>query len=272
MPGRLDGKRAVLVGAGQTRGATVGFGRATALLFAREGAQVMVVDVDRDRADETASIVREAGGAAAVHVADHTSDEECAGMAAAAQRELGGVDVLYDGVGIAARMSTLAETSEDTWDRLMSVNLKGMFLATRHILPLMVRQGSGGSIVLISSTGATNAGLRGVQTAYGVAKAGLNRLVLGIAAAHAEHDIRCNAIMPGMIETPMAIEGALSSDGLTVSGLTRDEYVAQRAAAIPMRYKGSAEDVAFAALYFASDESRYVSGACLPVDGALSAA
>src|SRR5690348_15155930 len=123
MAGRLENKRAVLVGAGQTQGATLGFGRATALLFAREGARVMIVDIDRDSAEETAAMVRAEGGTAVVHVADHTSDEQCAEMAAAAARELGGVDVLYDGVGIAPERARI-EVSVEAWDRIMEVNLK----------------------------------------------------------------------------------------------------------------------------------------------------
>jgi NAD(P)-dependent dehydrogenase (short-subunit alcohol dehydrogenase family) len=265
MPGRLEGKRVILVGAGQTKGETVGFGRATAVLFAAEGACVFIVDIDGDSAEETATMVRAAGGNAVVHVADHTSDEQCREMVAVAERELGGVDVLYNGVGINVA-GDLTDVGVDVWDRVMDVNLKGMFLTSRAVVPLMIRQGTGGSIVLISSMGA----IGGLATGpYGVAKAGVNRLVLSLAAFYAPHGIRCNAIMPGFISTPMAIEGALQ-DGLTVGGLTREEYISQRDAAVPMPYKGSAMDVAYAALYFASDESRYVSGALLPVDGAFS--
>jgi NAD(P)-dependent dehydrogenase (short-subunit alcohol dehydrogenase family) len=151
----------------------------------------------------------------------------------------------------------------------MDVNLKGMFLAVRNVVPVMVGQGSGGSIVLVSSLGAIG-GLRGVASAYGVSKAGLNRLVRGLAAGYAAHDIRANAIMPGMIDTPMAIEATLADGTQSASRLTREQYVAQRDALVPMAYKGSSMDVAYAALYFACDESRYVSGTALAVDGALS--
>lgn len=229
----------------------------------------MVVDRDRDSAEETAAQVRAEGGFAVVHVADHTSDEQCREMAAAAERELGGVDVLYNGVGIHGS-GALVEIGVDLWDRVMDANLKGMFFTARHVIPLMTRQGTGGSIVLISSIGAIG-GLRGVASAYGVAKAGVNRLVLALAASHAADNIRCNAIMPGMIDTPMAVDTALSVAGHMAEGLTREEYAAKRAALVPLAYKGSAMDVAYAALYFASDESRYVSGALLPVDGALAA-
>jgi NAD(P)-dependent dehydrogenase (short-subunit alcohol dehydrogenase family) len=212
--------------------------------------------------------VRAEGGTAVVHVGDHTSAEDCNAMAAAARRELGGVDVLYNGVGIAGPRAAPANTEPDEWDQVMDLNLKGMFLTARSIVPLMVEQDSGGSIVLISSAGAVG-GLSWVPTAYGVSKAGVNRLVSSLAAAYAPHDIRCNGIMPGLIDTPMAIDSTIGKDGRTPAGLTRDEYAAHRETLVPMRYKGSAMDVAFAALYFASDESRYVSGAVLPVDGAL---
>jgi NAD(P)-dependent dehydrogenase (short-subunit alcohol dehydrogenase family) len=270
MSGRLERKRVVLVGAGQTKGESIGFGRATALLFAREGARLMIVDIDRDSAEETARMVAQDGGSAVVHIADHTSEEDCRDMAAAALEELGGIDVLYDGVGIVGvgGRRPLLEVTAEVWDRVMDVNLKGMFLAARSILPLMVSQGLGGSIVLISSLGAVG-GLRGAPSTYAISKAGVNRLVSFLAAEYAQYNIRCNGIMPGLIDTPMAIDGSLDVDGYTETGLTREEYVAQRDAAVPMAYKGSAIDVAYAALYFASDESRYVSGALLPIDGAL---
>jgi NAD(P)-dependent dehydrogenase (short-subunit alcohol dehydrogenase family) len=230
----------------------------------------MIVDIDRESAEKTAQVVTSDGGRAAVHVADHTSEEDCRDMAAAALDELGGIDILYDGVGIVGvgGRRPLVEVTPDLWDHVMNVNLKGMFLAARSVLPLMVSQGTGGSIVLISSLGAVG-GLRGAPSTYAISKAGVNRLVSFLAAEYAAHNIRCNAIMPGLIDTPMAIDGALDAEGRTETGLTREEYVAQRDAAVPMAYKGSAMDVAYAALYFASDESRYVSGALLPVDGAL---
>lgn len=268
MAGRLAGKRAVLVGAGQTPGLTAGFGRATAQLFADEGARVMVVDIDEARAEDTAAAIRKGGGEAFAHVTDHTSDEQCRALAAAAVARLGGIDVFYDGVGISGGGAPLADITEETWDRLMDVNLKGMFLAVRHVVPVMVSQGTGGSIVLISSLGAVG-GLRGVASAYGVSKAGINRLVRGLAAGYAGHNIRANAIMPGMIDTPMAIEANLADPSHPASKLTREQYTAQRDATVPMAYKGSALDVAYAALYFASDESRYVSGTALAVDGAM---
>ncbi len=269
MSGRLEGKRAVLIGAGQTEGQSVGFGRATALLFAREGASLMLVDINRGRVEETAEMVASEAGKAIVHVADHTSEEQCRGMAEAAQAELGGVDILYNGVGIVGPQGRrpLAEVSVELWDHVMNVNLKGMFLSARSVLPLMISQETGGSIVLVSSLGAI--GGSGCPPAYGVSKAGVNRLVSSLASGYAAHNIRCNGIMPGLIVTPMAIEGALDASGHTEDGLSREEYIAVRDAAVPMAYKGDATDVAYAALYFASDESRYVSGALLSVDGAL---
>jgi NAD(P)-dependent dehydrogenase (short-subunit alcohol dehydrogenase family) len=229
----------------------------------------MLVDIDRGRVEDTAEMVASEGGIAIVYVADHTSEEQCRAMAGAARAKLGGVDILYNGVGIVGPQGRrpLAEVSVELWDHVMNVNLKGMFLSARSVLPLMISQKTGGSIVLVSSLGAIRGS--GCPPAYGVSKAGVNRLVSSLASGYAAHNIRCNGIMPGLIVTPMAIEGALDASGHTEDGLSREEYIALRDAAVPMAYKGDATDVAYAALYFASDESRYVSGALLPVDGAL---
>ena len=260
--GRLDGKRVVLIGAGQARGPSIGIGRATSLLFAREGARLMLVDRDTDAAEETRALITAEGSDAIVQRADVTSAADCDALSEATRAALGGVDVLFNGVGILGP-GLAGDVDEDLWDTVMDTNLKGMWLSARSLLPLMIEQKSG-SIVFISSIG----GIRGgTSSVYGVSKAGVNRLVKSVAATYAAHDIRANAIMPGLMDTPMAIDSAI--EGTEIS---RDELVREREAKIPMAYKGSAWDVAYAALYFASDESRYVSGACLPVDGAVLAA
>ncbi len=262
MTGRLEGKRVVLVGAGQSPGVAMGIGRATALLFAQEGARLLLVDRDPASAAETASMMDPGCDEASVLRADITRADDCARLAETARSTLGGVDVLFNGVGILGP-GLVAQVSEELWDTVIETNLKAMWLVAKHVLPIMVEQ-RGGSFVAVSSIGAERGG---TSAAYGVSKAGVSRLVKSIAATYGQHNIRANAILPGLIDTPMAIDGAVA--GTTMS---RDELSRQREARVPMAYKGSASDVAYAALFFASDESRYVSGACLPVDGAVLAA
>jgi NAD(P)-dependent dehydrogenase (short-subunit alcohol dehydrogenase family) len=259
MTGRLAGKRAVLIGAGQSPGQSVGIGRSTALLFAREGAELLLVDKDRAGVDETRAQIIAAGGRATVHVADITDAASCARMADAAQSELGGVDVVFNSVGIVGSGS-VTEVEEIVWDSVIETNLKSMWLVAAHLLPAMVEV-RGGSFIAVSSIAAERGGN---ATAYAVSKAGINRLVRSIAQQYAQFDIRANAIMPGLIDTPMAIDLAAIE-----MGISRDELAAKRDAMVPMTYKGSPDDIAYAALFFASDESRYVSGTCLPVDGAV---
>ena len=264
MAKRLEGKRVVLVGSGQQPGLTTGIGRAIALLFAEHGAALILVDKAGAAARETKAIIDSDGGRATVYVADATDARACAELARYAQSELDGVDVLVNSVGILGN-GTALEASEELWDRVLDTNLKSMWLTSRAFLPLMISQG-GGSIVNVSSIGA----LGGPNLVYGVSKAGVNRLTISLAAAYARHNIRANAVLPGLLDTPMAIEGGLATRGLPAA--EREAFVAQRDAAVPMAYKGEARDVAHAVLFFASDESRYVSGALLPVDGALVAA
>ena len=257
---RLENKRVVVVGAGQSKGETIGIGRATALLFAREGAKLLLVDRDLASAEETAAMME--GGSALVHRADITRSADCAGIAEAARSRLGGVDVLFNSVGILGP-GLVTEVEEDLWHAVIDTNLKSMWLVAKHVLPIMVEQ-QGGSVIAISSIGAIRGG---ISSAYGISKAGVSRLITSIASTYAEHDIRANAILPGLMDTPMSVDGAVAN-----STQTRAELVSQRNAKVPMRYKGSAWDVAYAALFFASDESRFVSGAQLPVDGAVMAA
>lgn len=261
MTGRLHGKRVVLAGAGQSPGATMGIGRATALLFAREGARLLLADRDPVSAAETVAMM-EPGGEVSVVEADITRAGDCEQLAAAARSRLGGVDVLFNSVGILGP-GLAADVTEEVWDNVIDTNLKAMWLLAKHVLPIMVEQ-RGGSFVAVSSIGAERGG---TSAAYGVSKAGVSRLVRSIAATYGQYNIRANAILPGLIDTPMAIDSAVAG-----TGTSREELARQREARVPLAHKGSAADVAYAALFFASDESRYVSGACLPVDGAVLAA
>lgn len=263
MSGRLSGKTAIVVGAGQQPGETLGNGRAIALRFAAEGAAVFCVDRDGDRAHETAELVAAQAGQAFAHVADATDAMACASMAHAALTALGHIDILVNNVGIGGGGDgPLHLADEDAWDRVMNVNLKSCFLATKHVLPAM-RARKSGAIVNIASLAAI-AGAH--QLAYEVSKAGVNRLTVHVALGNAKHGVRCNAIMLGLVDTPMAVGGIAAATGRSL-----DEVRAERSARVPLAGgMGDANDTANAALFLASDEARFITGAILPVDGGMS--
>ena len=261
--GRLADKIAVVVGAGQTPGDTIGNGRATALLFAREGAQVLCVDRVLERAEETAAEIRSEGGEAQAqaYAADVAKEADCAAMVAAALDRFGRIDILHNNVGIGGGDGPVETLDEAAWDRIVAVNLKGMWLTIKHALPAM-REAGGGAIVNISSLAAiAPAGI----IAYEVSKAGVNKLTTSVAALNARHRIRCNAIMPGLIDTPMAIQGWAGR-----SGEEQAKVREKRNARVPLGAMGSAWDVARAALFLASDDAKFITGAILPVDGGMS--
>jgi NAD(P)-dependent dehydrogenase (short-subunit alcohol dehydrogenase family) len=261
---RLKGKTAIVVGAGQTPGDTIGNGRATAVLFAREGASVLLVDRDGSSARQTQAMIEAEGGRASALEADATSEAACRAMAETCLAAHGRIDVLHNNVGIGAGDAELCELDERCWDEIIRVNLKSAFLACKHVLPVMRRQQSG-AIVNVSSLAAVAAATD--LTAYKVSKAGLNALTHSLAMANARYNIRANAIAPGLIETPMAIE--------TISrnrGIPKDVLISERNARVPLGGKmGTAWDVAYAALFLASDEARFITGVVLPVDGGQSA-
>jgi NAD(P)-dependent dehydrogenase (short-subunit alcohol dehydrogenase family) len=263
MSGRLQDKTAIVVGAGQRPGETLGNGRAIALRFAAEGATLFCVDRDGERARETAALIVERGGKAFHHTADVTSEEQCASMAEAALAALGHIDILVNNVGIgAAGDGPLHLTEERAWDLVIAVNLKSCFLATKHVLPAM-RARKRGAIVNVASLAAI-AGAH--QLAYEVSKAGVNRITAHVALGNAKHGVRCNAILLGLVDTPMAVGGIAAASGRPV-----EEVRAERNARVPLAGgMGSAEDTANAALFLASDEARFVTGAVLPVDGGMS--
>lgn len=259
--GRLAGKAAVVVGAGQTPGDTIGNGRAAALLFAREGARVLCVDRHADRAEATAAEIRAEGGEAYAEAADVALEADVTAIIAVATDRFGRIDVLHNNVGIGAGDGPVERLGEAAWDRIVAVNLKGMWLTIKHALPSM-RAAGGGAIVNISSLAAiAPAGI----IAYEVSKAGVNKLTTSVAALNARHRIRCNAIMPGLIDTPMAIQGWAG-----LSGEEQAKVRAQRDARVPLGAMGSAWDVAQAALFLASDDAKFITGAVLPVDGGMS--
>ena len=261
--GRLDGKSAVVVGAGQTPGSTIGNGRAAAILFAREGAQVLCVDRDLASAQETVKIITGEGGRAVAFCADITREADCEALVAAAKARMGRLDILHNNVGIGHGDGPVHRLEEAAWERIMAVNLKGMWLTIKHALPVMREQAAGGAIVNISSLAAI---APANIIAYEISKAGVNKLTTSTAALNARHNIRCNAIMPGLIDTPMPIENIARARGESV-----DAVRATRNARVPLRgAMGTAWDVAYAALFLASDEAKFITGVILPVDGGMS--
>ncbi len=263
MSGRLANKVAIVVGAGQTAGNTIGNGRATALLFAREGARVLLVDRDLESAEETREMILGEDGEAEVLRADVTQESDCRSIAERCVSRFGVIDALHNNVGIGAGDAGPTQLDEDAWDRIMNVNLKSVFLTCKHVLPVM-RQQRSGCITNISSVAAVCA----VGTvAYKTSKAGVNAYTHALATGNAKYGIRVNAIMPGLMNTPMAIEGISQA-----RGIDREQLIEQRNQLVPLGKKmGTAWDVAYAGLFLASDEAAFITGAVLPVDGGQSA-
>jgi NAD(P)-dependent dehydrogenase (short-subunit alcohol dehydrogenase family) len=260
---RLKDKVAIVVGAGQTPGETIGNGRATAILFAREGAKVALVDCDYESALETQALIEAEGGLCFAIQADVTREEDCQAFVRATVEAYGRVDILHNNVGIGAGNDEILSLSEELWDKIMSVNLKGMFLSSRSVLPVM-RQQRSGSIINISSIAAI---CSTSIVAYKTSKAGVNALTHQIALENAKYNIRANAIMPGLMNTPMAIEGIAKS-----RSIPKEELIQQRNKSVPLGGQmGTAWDTAFAALFLASDEAKFITGVMLPVDGGQSA-
>ena len=261
---RLENKTAIVVGAGQTPGETIGNGRAAAELFAREGAHVLLVDRDLDAAEDTRRAIESAGGRATSFRADITDEAQCREIATTGVDVLGRIDILHNNVGTGAGDGPVTGITEDGLDLLLAVNLKGLIWTCKHVFPVMRAQ-QRGSVINISSLAAI-AAYPGVG--YKVTKASVNAYTQTAALANARHGVRVNCIMPGLINTPMAIEGNLAAR----TGTTREDLIAQRNAQVPLRrVMGTGWDVAYAALYLASDESSFVTGVCLPVDGGTSA-
>jgi len=257
MADRLKGKTAIITGAGQTPGETIGNGRAMAMLFAREGAEVLCADRLLDRAEETVAMI-----AAFAHQADVSRDADCVGLIEAGKTRWGRIDILVNNVGIGGGDGPAHRVEEAVWDRIMMVNLKGAWMTTKHALAVMRAQDSG-SIVNISSLAAIAGGN---QVAYEVSKAAVNRLTTSTASANARHGVRCNAIMPGYMDTPMAVSGIAQATGQSTQDVreTRD-------ARVPLRGKmGTGWDTAYAALFLASDEAAFITGVVMAVDGGMS--
>lgn len=257
---RLAGKVAIIVGAGQQPGETVGNGRAVAERFAEEGARLLLVDIQPDALKDTEDKLRSMGAQVASVLADITREDDCARIAAQCVATFGRIDVLHNNVGRSKGDKSTVELGADMWDEIMAMNLKGMFMTCKHVLPQMIAQKEG-SIINISSTSSLSAR---PTVAYKTSKGAVNTFTQHLAYENAAHGVRANAILPGLIDTPMAIERRAQE-----RGVSREIVRAEREAMVPMRRMGSAWDVAHAAVFLASDESRYVTGVLLPVDGGL---
>jgi len=259
MARRVEGKTAIVVGGGQTPGQTIGNGRATAVLLAREGARVCVADRDLAAAESTVDMIKGEGGEAWAFEADITSEAAAARLVAAALQRFGRLDILHNNVGASLALgdATATELTEAAFQKSFDVNLKGMWLACKHALPAL--REAGGSIVNISSMAALNAY---PLVGYKTMKAAVVALTENLAAHNAAHGVRANAILPGLMNTPMAIEARVAK------GTPREEVIASRDKRVPLRRRmGTGWDVAYAALYLHSDEAAFVTGVALIVDG-----
>jgi NAD(P)-dependent dehydrogenase (short-subunit alcohol dehydrogenase family) len=250
--GRLTGKVAIVTGAAsQAEG--VGNGAAVATLFAREGARVVLVNRSLERAKVLEEAIRSEGGEATAFAADVTQPEATEAMAAFAAERYGRLDVLHNNVGVGAGGNTVT-VSLDDWNRLLQSNLTSAMLCCRACIPRMLA-GGGGSIINVSSS-AGMLGLSGTAgaVAYTASKAGLQGLTLSIAADHAAEGIRANCLIVGTVHTPLV-------------AFMGEEARERRRNAVPLQTEGTGWDVAYASVYLASDESRWVTGVMLPIDG-----
>lgn len=260
MSGRLQDKVAIVTGAGSA-GPGWGNGKAVAVLFAREGARVLAVDLNPEAVAQTCCFIEEEGNVCAAHRADVSQAAQVEEMVQRCLALYGRVDILHNNVGI-IELGGPADTSEESWDRVMDVNLKSMFLTCRAVLPHMEHQGSGAIVNISSVAGIRYLGIPYVS--YSTTKAAILQLTQSIAVEYAPKNIRANAILPGLMHTPL-IEGLARQ----VYGVDTEKMLEIRSQQCPMKKMGDAWDVAYAALFLASDEARYITGAQLVVDGGL---
>lgn len=250
--GRLAGLVAIVTGGG-SQGPGIGNGRAAAILFAREGARVVIVDRAVDAAEETQRMISAEGNEAIVVQADVTTDAECQRVASTTVDRYGRIDVLHNNVGISGAGSVV-DTDEEFWDRVMRVNVKSMMLMSKHVIPVMATAG-GGAIVNVSSVSSIRP--RGL-TPYSTSKGAVNALTMAMAVDHAPQGIRVNCILPGPVYTPMVAMGGMT-----------EQQRAIRAKASPLGTEGTGWDIGWAAVYLASPEARWVTGQLLCVDGGM---
>jgi len=257
---RLDGKIAIVIGAGQGPGEGMGNGRATTLRFVQEGAHVLAVDRDVRSAEETVAMAAGPGTCIA-HEADVTREASLASAVAAAYQRWGRIDILHYNVGvsIAGGDASPLEITEEAFDRITAINLRGAAMACKHVLPIMRAQRAG-VILTISSAAAVE---KYPNAAYKASKAALIAYTQQLAIQNASFGIRANVILPGLIDTPMAVDTRARA-----TGRSRAEVAEERNRRVPLRSRmGTAWDVANAALFLASDEADFITGVALPVDG-----
>ena len=261
---RLKNKVCIVVGAGQTVGETVGNGRATSIRFAREGAQVVLVDKNQSSSQTTLDIIRAEGYSNVLAInGDVNVENDCQRVISQVASTFGRIDVLHYNVGKSEGDGEVADLPASTWDKIMSMNLRGFYLYAKHVLPMMRQEGSG-VIQCISSAAAMTSGQ---NMTYKVSKAGMNALVQSMAIDNGKYGIRVNAIMPGLMDTPMAIERRAKE-----RAVERDIIRQERDNSVPLLKKmGTAWNVADAALFLASDEASYITGVALAVDGGVTA-
>ncbi len=258
---RLGNKVAIVTGAGAV-GPGWGNGKATAVLFAREGAKVFGVDINLAAAEETRSIIEQEGGACTMMKVDVSNPEEVKSMVNRCLETYGRIDILHNNVGIVV-LGGPVETSEETWDRVMTVNLKSMFLTCKYTLPHMERQG-GGVIINISSVAAIR--FTGIPyITYYASKAGILGLTQGIALQYAAKNIRANCILPGLMDTPLIREPL--KDFYAAGDI--EKMIEIRNKQCPTGKMGDAWDVAHAPLFLASDEAKYITGTQFVIDGGI---
>ena len=250
----LIGKVAIVTGGG-AQGDGVGNGRAAAILLARAGAKVLVVDRDLALAERTVAMIASEGGTAAAGSYDVTHSAQCAAMVQDAVSRWGRLDCLDNNVGMGSR-GTVVDETEENWRRVMQVNVDTMFLACKHAIPAMIRTAGGGSIVNISSISALRP--RGL-TAYSVAKGAVMALTQAVAVDHGEQGIRVNCVVPGPVYTPL----------IYVRGITEEARDARRQASV-LKREGTGWDIGNAVRFLLSDQARYITGHVLVVDGGAS--
>ena len=261
MAGRVQDKVALVTGAGSV-GPGWGNGKASAVLMAREGAKVFAVDINPEAADETRKIIKEEGGNCVSHVADVTDAKAVVAMIDACMGDFGRLDILHNNVGGSAPGGAV-EMSEEVWDRQMDHNLKHVFLVTRTVLPIMEQQGKGAIVNMSSVAGMRYTGAHHI--AYDATKAAIIRFSEAVAMQYADKGIRCNTVIPGQMHTPL-VEARLARDR---AGGDVERIIRERNERVPMGHMGDGWDVAYAVLYLASDEAKYVTGTSILVDGGL---
>ena len=269
MPGRdrLKGKVALVIGGGSI-GEGWGNGKAAAFVYAREGARVVVVDLRLEAAQETVALIQKAGGEAVALSGDMTKEDDVAGVVDETVRLYGRIDVLHNNVGGSGTGKHLGNITLEDWNITMARNVTSAMLTCRAVAPIMAEQG-GGSIINVSSISSIRY-LNLPTAVYSAAKGALNELTRNIAVHHAPQQIRANCVLPGYIDTPFINRKVGGRPNYELKGFTNaQDYAAARNAIIPMRRMGTGFDVAYAALYFASDDSAYVTGQMLVVDGGV---